>query len=401
VPAQAAVHNVCAQCEFQTIKSAVAQSKNGDTITVGPGTYYENEIVINRPLSLIGSGMPLIDGSTHGNVFLIRADDVEISGFRIQNSGYSYIDDLAGIKVEKSNRCILRKNELVGNFFAIHIGESEGCRVEDNVIVGPDRNESASANGIHIWHAKKILVHGNTISKHRDGIYFEFVTDSEITDNLSESNLRYGLHFMYSSGNKYMRNIFRKNSSGVAVMYSKNILMDQNQFQDSWGGSAFGILLKEISLSHITRNLFSGNTVGVYLEGTTRSILENNTFQSNGWAVRVLGDSDTNRFVHNNFIDNMFDVSTNASVSQNNFSENFWSDYAGVDMNRDGFGDTPFHPVRLSSVLMEKFGVSVLLLKSFFFSIADEAESAFPVLTPDSLRDDRPLMKKMERISNL
>jgi nitrous oxidase accessory protein len=97
----------------------------------------------------------------------------------------------------------------------------------------------------------------------------------------------------------------------------------------------------------------------------------------------------------------MFDVSTNASVSQNNFSENFWSDYAGVDMNRDGFGDTPFHPVRLSSVLMEKFGVSVLLLKSFFFSIADEAESAFPVLTPDSLRDDRPLMKKMERISNL
>jgi nitrous oxidase accessory protein len=386
--------NVCPSCSFTTIQAAVAQARDGDTIKIAPGVYHESQILLSHSVRLLGTGMPTVDGGGHGTIFLLRADKIEISGLRIQDSGFSYVDDLAGIKVEKGNDCIIRGNELLRDFFAIHIGESRGCIVEGNRIEGPDRIESASANGIHVWHAQNLTVRGNTVSKHRDGIYFEFVTDSSIVDNRSEGNLRYGLHFMFSSGNSYVGNVFSKNDSGVAVMYSKNITMERNRFERSWGGSAFGILLKEISASKIRNNVFIENTVGAYLEGTTRSTLEDNVFQSNGWGIRILGDSDGNQVVHNDFIDNTFDVSTNASISQNTFSENFWSDYAGIDLNHDGIGDMPFHPVKLSSVLMEKLGVSVLLLKSFFFTVADDAESLFPVLTPDSLRDDRPLMKR-------
>ncbi|NJO25790.1 MAG: hypothetical protein HC867_08575 [Bacteroidia bacterium] len=47
----------------------------------------------------------------------------------------------------------------------------------------------------------------NHIQGHRDGIYFEFVTDSDIKQNISEKNIRYGLHFMFSHNDNYIHNI--------------------------------------------------------------------------------------------------------------------------------------------------------------------------------------------------
>ena len=51
----------------------------------------------------------------------------------------------------------------------------------------------------------------NTISGHRDGIYFEFVTNSIIWRNISTKNIRYGLHFMFSNDDAYITNVFKNN----------------------------------------------------------------------------------------------------------------------------------------------------------------------------------------------
>ena len=50
-----------------------------------------------------------------------------------------------------------------------------------------------------------ITIADNRIAGHRDGIYFEFVRDSVDRGNVSERNLRYGLHFMYSDDCRYLR----------------------------------------------------------------------------------------------------------------------------------------------------------------------------------------------------
>lgn len=385
---------VCSACSFKEIQTAITHASPGDTIVVAPGVYRESSIKIGKPLTLIGEGKPIVDADGKGDIFIIQADHVGISGFTIRNSGFSYVDDLAGIKVIDSGYCIISGNELVNNFFSIHVAHSHDCLIEKNEIFGANRTESAAGNGIHILYGNHMTLRENHISGQRDGIYFEFVKDSQIIGNTSKGNLRYGMHFMFSNSDEYRDNIFSENSSGVAVMYSKNMKMIGNRFEKSWGGAAYGILLKEISASEIRQNTFFENTVGIYMEGTTHSRIEENQLLSNGWAIRVLGDSDDNLFSHNNIISNTFDVSTNSSGNLNVFTENYWGSYKGLDMNRDGLGDTPYHPIRLSSMLMERYGVSVLLIKSFFFMISDEAESVFPVLTPESLRDDRPLMKR-------
>ena len=76
----------------------------------------------------------------------------------------------------------------------------------------------------HYVFAYHITIRNNQVRGHRDGIYFEFVTNSLIVGNHSEGNMRYGLHFMFSHNDEYRDNTFVNNGAGVAVMYLGRIV---------------------------------------------------------------------------------------------------------------------------------------------------------------------------------
>ena len=388
---------VCSTCAVKNIRQAVDAAKAYDTILVASGTYLENNIVISKPLRLIaspGPKPPVIDGSGGGSVIIIAADQVEISGFIIKNSGFSYTEEMAGIKVSKSTDCFIKNNQLENNAFGIYLGDTKSCVVMGNQVHGTRKSESLSGNGIHIWKSEGVTVEGNELSGNRDGIYFEFVKNSFIRKNKSYANMRYGLHFMYSHYNEYRENVFRDNDCGVAVMYSRGVRMFRNRFEHNHGPSSYGLLLKDINDSTVAGNTFLDNTAGIFMDGTTRTIFEGNLFKNNGWALRVLGDTDSNKFTRNDFVSNTFDVATNASTSQNEFIGNYWDRYKGLDLNKDGYGDDSFHPVQLSSMLMEHYETSILLIHSVFFSMLDQIENALPLLTPETFKDIHPLMKE-------
>jgi nitrous oxidase accessory protein len=132
--------------------------------------------------------------------------------------------------------------------------------------------------------------------------------------------------------------------------------------------------------------------VGLYAEGSNRIAVEENEFIGNGYAVRIMANSMDNSFRRNKFIGNSFDVVTNSRQSFNTFDSNYWSEYDGYDLDRDGLGDVPHHPVRLFSLLVEKSPPSIVLLSSLFVTLVDTAERVMPVFTPETLVDDNPLM---------
>src|SRR5690606_2758250 len=142
---------------------------------------------------------------------------------------------------------------------------------------------------------------------------------------------------MFSHNDTYLGNTCRNNGAGVAVMYSKEVRMENNLFDKNWGPSAYGILLKDISNSHIEHNRFVQNTVAIHMEGSSRIEISRNTFQSNGWALKVQASCDDNNFRQNNFFGNSFDVATNGTMMLNRFSSNYWDKYEGYDINKDGF----------------------------------------------------------------
>lgn len=378
-----------------TLKSALASAKNGDEICVHEGIYREKNIIIDKTIRLRGINWPVLDGEKKYEILSVKAPSVVISGFRIQRSGYASMDDPCGIKVYDSHDVIITNNILDDNFFAIYIQYGKRCAITNNKITAYGIEEQQIGNGIHCWKSDSLTIKSNTVSGHRDGIYFEFVTNSQIEKNYSYKNVRYGLHFMFSHKDAYVGNIFRNNGAGVAVMFTRNVTMLNNVFEENWGDAAYGLFLKEISDSYISGNSFVKNTSGIHMEGTSRIKVEKNIFKANGWGMKIQASCMENEITDNNFIGNTFDIATNGSLVLNTFNRNYWDRYEGYDLNRDHYGDVPYRPLSLFSVIVENTPAAMLLFRSFMVTLLDKTEKILPSLTPDNFIDNSPRMHSL------
>ncbi len=377
---------------FSSIKAAIDSANEGDSVLVHGGTYAEGNIIVLKAISLIGLDWPVLDGQHKYEVLSIKANHVLVTGFKIQFSGHGSLEDPCGIKVYDSRYVNIIGNELSDNFFGIYLQYCKHCIIKGNKISASGTEEQSIGNGIHCWKSDSLQIVANTVSGHRDGIYFEFVTGSVIWRNISSHNVRYGLHFMFSNDDAYITNYFHHNGAGVAVMFTKNVKMLNNTFKDNWGDAAYGLLLKEISDSYIINNRFIGNTSGVFMEGTNRIVFEENIFKDNGWGMKIQASCMDNVIDDNNFMRNTFDVSTNGSLVLNKFDHNYWDAYEGYDLDKNNIGDVPYRPLSLFSVIVEKNPPTMLLYRSFIVSLLDRSEKIIPTLTPDNFIDEDPLM---------
>ena len=392
LPAQSIT--VCLECKIQNISDAIEFSKPFDTIFFKNEIFYEKDLVINKPLTLIGN-KTVVDVNFLGGGFYVKSNNVNISGFIINNIKSSYIKDIAAIQTYNVSNFSFSNNEFNMPFFAILIKKSSKGIINNNTINGNAIDEISSGNGIHLWHTDNVIIEKNKISKMRDGVYLEFVNNAIIKNNLSIKNKRYGLHFMFSNNNIFEKNFFESNGVGVAVMFSKNITMNSNYFMKNWGMASYGLLLKEIYDAEIYANIFQENTISINTEGSSRLNYFNNTFLENGWAVKIAGGCYNNHFRENDFIRNTFDVSTRGTQNDNNFESNHWSNYAGYDLNKDGIGDVPYRPMKLFSYIVNTIPEAIILQRSLFIDLLNFSEKVSPIFTPKDVIDKTPLINKI------
>lgn len=379
--------------QIQNLASAIRLARDGDTIRVNAGTYREYNIRVDRAVTIEGKDFPTIDAAGQGQILEIVAPGVTVSGLHFTGAPVSFIKEPAAILLNNVHDCKIFNNQFTSNFFAVYAAKSHHCRIAGNRIVGNATDLTSAGNGVHLWYCHDMVIENNLVRGHRDGVYLEFVTNSTITGNHSERNLRYGLHFMYSDSCRYEHNAFVGNGAGVAVMYTHHVEMIDNDFQDSWGGASYGLLLKDIRFSEIIDNRFTGNSIGIHIEGSDRIHIEHNRFVGNGWAIKIMANCLDDDIVNNDFIDNSFQVATNSRQTNSSFSGNYWSTYRGFDLDRDGFGDVPYRPVSLFSLLVESNPPTLVLLRSLLINALDLAERVLPTLTPEALVDSKPRMR--------
>lgn len=378
------------------LQETINKAQAFDTILVKAGHYKEANIKIKIPLTLMGENLPIIDGELKHEMISILSNCVTINGFKFINSGFSDLEDIAAIKVYEKNYVRIINNVLKDNFFGIYLSNSFYCLVQNNQITGPNREQNHVGNGVHSWKSAHNFILNNIIKNQRDGIYFEFVKHSIIANNFSEGNLRYGLHFMFSDSDSYYNNTFLNNGAGVAVMYSQFIMMVKNKFYKNWGSSSYGILLKDIRDSKLYKNNFDENTVGIFMDGCSRADFINNHFSNNGYALRMQASCDDNNFRFNNFLTNTFDYATNGFTVLNVLKHNYWDKYKGYDLDKNGLGDLSYRPMNMLAGIIEEYPSSIILLQSFLADLLNVLEKILPSLTPENLKDNYPLMKKME-----
>ncbi|WP_255478732.1 nitrous oxide reductase family maturation protein NosD [Rufibacter sp. XAAS-G3-1] len=396
--AAGATLTVCKTCALTSVKQAVQQAKPGDTVLVNGGVYQESRIEVNKPLTLIGKNNPVIDGNFTGQLIAVTADDVTIQGLTLKNVATSYTRDDAAIRVFQRSNIKLLDNTILKTYFGIYLQNSDNIVIRGNNIIGENkgRTESSLGNAIHLYYTDNVEITDNNVQGHRDGIYLEVVKNSQVRNNVSHQNMRYGMHFMFSDGNTYTHNTFRNNGAGVAVMYTNNVRMEYNTFEENWGAASYGLLLKDISNSVIHHNTFRRNTTAIHMESSSQLDIKSNDFERNGWAIKLMTTCIEDTFRLNNFTGNSFDVSTNGSIQENHFEHNYWDKYTGYDLDKDQQGDVPYRPVSLYSMLVERVPPSVMFMRSFMVDLLDSIEKVLPSFIPDQLIDEQPLMRRID-----
>src|SRR5581483_1989917 len=82
-----------------SLKQAVGMAKNGDTIIVKMGHYASFNTLINKQLTILGQGSPVLDARFREEVVTITSSNVKFDGFVIQNSKTGSMRDFAGIRL--------------------------------------------------------------------------------------------------------------------------------------------------------------------------------------------------------------------------------------------------------------------------------------------------------------
>ena len=200
----AKVWRVAKNTALHSIQQAINLAAADDSILVEKAIYKEGNIIINKPIQLIGINYPILDGESKYEIISIKSNHVLVKGFIVQHSGFATLEDPGAIKVYNKQNITIESNQLFDNFFGIYIQEGKNCIIKNNKIIAYGKEEQKIGNGIHCWKSDSLIIEGNNASGHRDGIYFEFVTNSVIWRNVAHHNIRYGLHFMFSNNDSYI-----------------------------------------------------------------------------------------------------------------------------------------------------------------------------------------------------
>ncbi len=373
--------------QLRSIGAALDRAESGDTIRVASGVYVES-LVIERPVTLLGDGDPVIDGGGVGHVIEALAP-LTIRGFTIRNSGVRVDTEDAGIMVRGATVTI-DQNEFEDVFYGIYLKESPRSRVTRNRIEGRLLPLPRRGDGIRLWQSPGSLVEANHVRQSRDVVIY-FSDSLTVIDNVIVDS-RYGLHYMYSDHNLIARNRFEGNEVAAFLMYSTDVRIVDNVLIDSRGATGIGLGLKDADAMRVTGNVIASNSVGIHLDNSPSDPSAPNHFGENLVAlnavgVRLLPSVRGNRFENNDFVSNDRPAEAAGGVrdgfaGQNRFHGNHWSAYAGFDSDDDGVGDTPFVRARLADEILALNPQLAAFTGSPALDLLDALTRFFPLLAP-------------------
>lgn len=432
LPAMALAENhVVEPAAGQSLQAIIDAVAPGDLITLKPGTY-PAPIVIGKSLTLSGEKGAGLVGNGKGSVITINAADVTVRNLTISGSGNDLTAlDSGVLATETAAGAIIEDNVITGNLFGIYLHGAANSVAQRNTIVGLQGERlSEAGNGVSVWNAPGAKVLDNVISFGRDGIG-TMASKRNVFSRNRFSDLRFGIHYMYTNDSEVSDNISTGNSVGYAIMFSNRLKITGNV---SDGDRDHGLLLNYANASVITGNSVFGRLqpAGRWLRGGNRNAdpdmpKTEDTVTMDQDATGLRPGPEKCVFIYNanknRFTDNLFEgcaigihftagseanaISGNAFINNRNQVKyvgtrymdwskdgrgNYWSDNPAFDLDGDGIADNPYRPNDLIDKVLWTAPQAKLLTTSPAVQVIRWAQAQFPALLPGGVVDSHPLM---------
>jgi parallel beta-helix repeat protein len=330
---------------FETIQKGIDAAGSGDMVQVAAGVYDESVQMNKSSVSLVGQkGGTVIDGNGTLPVGIRLyhtppdyTENVSISGFTVQNC-------VKGITLSRSVYTRLRDNSMVGNTY--NFGDYT-LQVQDidtsNTVDGRpiyfwvdqhDKQVPADAGFVALVSSTNMTIKNLDLTHNVQGLVLKNTTHSLI-QNVQILNNWDGLYLeRWSNSNTVIDNTISNNLyMGIYVSTSSSNTIANNSIL----GNAYGLLLDSTVFEYTIGYESMGNTVKY-------NVVTENTVANSSLRGVYLDDCHENLFFHNNFVNNTRQVeSLNSTGTWDDGAEgNYWQDYSGKDMDKDGFGDTSY-----------------------------------------------------------
>ncbi|OUM88504.1 MAG: hypothetical protein BAA01_05215 [Bacillus thermozeamaize] len=375
------------------LQQVIQQAKEGERIEVQEGIY-EGDLVIDKPISLIGNGNVVIKGSGKDTVITVTAPNVTLKNLTVTGSGTSLEQDQAAVKVLSDGNRLIRL-KISESLHGIYLEESSNNLIQGCTIEGNGRlPRSSRGNGFHLFHSKDNRIIKNEIKNTRDGIYFSYSERTLVEGNDLHDN-RYGLHYMYSNHNRFYHNLFYDNIGGAAIMYSNDIVLEKNQFYGHQTLRSFGVLFQTSNEVVMKGNIVTLNHKGIFLDQSNRNKILDNEISYNNIGVEIWTSSVHNILAQNQLLENTIQVTTYGQPGRNQWVRNAWSDQAGFDLDQDGIVDQPYEYASSFGEFITRYPLGYLLIHSPAIDVYEKIEKIF-MKDREPLVDPYPLVMQRE-----
>jgi len=292
--------------DYDSIQEAINNARDGQTIYVRSGVYYER-LVINKTLRIIGESRETTIIQGNGGVLVkIFSNNVTFSGFW------------------------LRDGET-----AIYFNGVKNCQITDNKFVNFSRY-AIYTGGVAIYgvNCNNLTITGNFFTEID---YFNILLTSAsncyIANNtfISTRRMSHAIQLIKSHHCIIEWNKIRKSEKpstvvegGIGISSSRNIIVRYNDIRDNdWYG---------ISIRNSNETIVVGNNI-------TKQKIRTGLILSRRIVGAIIY---CNNFIGNNE-DIVFEGEEEKNVSWNYLGlGNYWDRYEGKDNNYDGIGDTPY-----------------------------------------------------------
>ncbi len=386
-----------ADADLQKMLEAAAP---GDALCLPAGTW-TGPFVVPAGVTLWGPREAILHSTGKGTTVRLEGERPRLFGVTVDGSGGRFDTLDAAVKLQATD-AVVEGVKVVNATFGILAERSKRLTLRRNHVVGDASSAlGLRGDGIRLWETTDSLLEENRVEASRDIVVWYSKNNTLRRNHVTHG--RYGTHLMYSHDNVLEANRFVSNEVGVFIMYSRGVMLRGNLLAGGSGAAGMGLGVKESGNVTAVRNTFLHNTVGAYLDSSPIQQDEQNLFEENvfrlGEAGVVFHSSPArNTFKGNSFRDNDSPVRVEGSgdALAIEWQGNDFDDYAGYDLDGDGFGDVPYELRSLSGELVSRYPDLAFFRGSATLALVSAAGEVLPLLTPKTLvRDARPRMEPL------